>query len=312
MNNPTTTTTNHNNTTTAATKPSTMETLKEKAANLAEKVTGKPHGHHDAAGHQTTATSGTVHDPAHLNENLKHSGGPLHTGAGPLHTGAAATGTAIPHGSTVDRTAYQQHGQNTTDPNFVQSSAVPPNQTTTISAAGTSIPGGAPLQHPAPAGHIGTGGHVPTYAQNIPPAAAGVTPTGYGAGQVNDPNAKHLGSHNTSHENRHHHSLNPLHHHDNDNKNATGTVVGAFPVNPHSSTLPANNNPQQVAPMHSNNNTVPAMGAPGTTTAAGTHVPGDTYVPCEYTGTKDFRGNVAPPPGSSMSAEIDSHNVHPK
>ncbi|KAG0252701.1 hypothetical protein BG011_006840, partial [Mortierella polycephala] len=207
----------------------------------------------------------------------------------------------------------QQYGQGTAGSNQPAAAATDPRyQTTTTTATGTSAPGGAPLRHPATAGPTGTG-HVPTYSQNIPPAAAGTVPTGYRAEQVNDPNAKHLGDPNASHDNRHH-NQNPLHHRDNDNKNATGAVVGAFPVNPNSSTLPVNNNnPQQATPVHSNNNTVPAMGAPGTTTAAGTHAPGEyTYVPCEYTGTKDFRGNVAPPPGSSMSAEINSKDVHPQ
>ncbi|CAO3571712.1 unnamed protein product [Mortierella alpina] len=294
MTKPTTTTTNYNTTTTTTTKPSTMETIKDKAATLVDKVTGK---HHDGAHHTSHTTHTTdVHNP---NAPRNH--------AGPLHTGAAAADTAVPHGASVDRAAYQQqqqpgapansipvtgqqhHGLNAAnvDPNHVHPSVIPhgTTTTTTTSATGTHIPAGGHhnVQHPAPAGPTGTT-NVPTYAQNIPPTAAGVVPTAFTAEQVHDPN-----HHNNQAKQDHHHTgglgglLNRHHDDHHHQKNVAGTtghdtgvhVAGGVPVNTNNSTMPVNqSNLHQAAPVHTDNNTVPAMGAPGTTTAAGTHMPG--------------------------------------
>ncbi|KAG0257398.1 hypothetical protein BG011_003957, partial [Mortierella polycephala] len=187
MNNPPT---DHTNT--AATKPSTMDTIKDKTATLVEKVTGRPHGHHDTTGlheptglhdptgihdptgQQTNATSRTVHDPAHLRDNKQNV---------PPHAGSTAAGTAIPRESAMDRAAYQQqYGQNiagtnqpaaaATDPNTAQSSVDPRNQAATTtapgsSAAGTAIPHGSAVDRAAYQKQYGQG----TAGSNQPAAA---------------------------------------------------------------------------------------------------------------------------------------------
>ncbi|KAF9953611.1 hypothetical protein BGZ72_005298 [Mortierella alpina] len=318
MTKPATTTTNYNTTTTTTTKPSTMETIKDKAATLVDKVTGK---HHDGTHHTSHTTHTTdVHNPSGSHNNHAHNG--------PLHTGAAAAGAAVPHDVPADRAAYQQqpgapansipvtgqqhHGHNANaDPNLVHPSVIPHGQTTTTtttSAAGTHIPAGghhSNIQHPAPAGPTGTT-NVPTYAQNIPPTAAGVVPTAYTAEQVHDPNHHNHNHDHSKHDNNHHNGGGLLHRH-HDDKNVTGAtghgvpVSGGVPVNTNNSTVPVNNsNIHQAAPVHTDNNTVPAMGAPGTTTAAGTHMPGgfnNNNTQHHY----GHDGSVVPPPVPSKN-----------
>jgi hypothetical protein len=224
----------------------------------------------------------------------------------PMHTGAAAAGSAVPHGNTVDRAAYQDtlgghqgvagnaappvpprddnkthHGifghkdehQTTatapggacaTDPNLVHPSVIPHQQTTA---------GG--LQNPASvAGPTGTS-HVPTYNQNIPPTATSaeqVNPSAGGGGL--------MGSHQDRHFQAHVQSTMA-------GPGATTTAAGTQipPTNASNNPVPMNQSApvpmNQSAPVNNNAaapggtlpQTVPAMGAPGTTTAAGTHMP---------------------------------------
>ncbi|GJJ73603.1 hypothetical protein EMPS_05961 [Entomortierella parvispora] len=281
MTNPITT---HNTTTTTTTtqKPSTMDNIKDKATNLLDKVTGKSHTYTDhqgvvqqpdnALGHNNTtglnqpgvnttgpsgvtdldntaglnnptnpnvlpagASTATTTNPAHHgivhnNAHQQHTSGLNHSG--PTHTGAAMAGAAVPHDPSVDRAAYQQQN----NPNV------------------------APVQHAVPAGPTGTS-NIPTYAQNIPPTAAGVVPSTQvaevHAGRDTKPSL--FGGHKMDHRD---HGLGA---HQQVHSTAAG---GNVPM--HTTTNPST--------MHSNAgvpNTVPAMGAPGTTTAAGTHVPGE-------------------------------------
>ncbi|KAG0348472.1 hypothetical protein BG004_005084 [Podila humilis] len=87
-----------------------------------------------------------------------------------MHDVAAVGDAAIPHNNTVKDAAYQQqlnaqHGTLSTNHGADGVSVMPP--------AGTA----ANIQHvAAPAGPTSTS-YIPTYAQNIPPQAAGVVPT---------------------------------------------------------------------------------------------------------------------------------------
>ncbi|KAF8928732.1 hypothetical protein BGZ58_009408, partial [Dissophora ornata] len=73
-------------------KPSTMETIKDKASHLVRKVAGKTHNEPSAA---TSTTNPTPHKDHH-------------TG---IHTGAAVANTAVPQGDLADRAAYNEHSQ---------------------------------------------------------------------------------------------------------------------------------------------------------------------------------------------------------
>ncbi|KAG0311964.1 hypothetical protein BGZ97_011518 [Linnemannia gamsii] len=225
----------------------------------------------------------------------------------PLHTGAAVGDAAVPIGNTVDRAAYQakldHHGEAgfagppvppkddhthhhgffghhdkhdkhdttafggayATDPNLIHPSVVPHQQTT---AEGLQSLGASNVAGP-------TGmSHVPTYSQNIPPTTAGTVPVvGQTAGQVYPSSGEGLmGSHYDRQNQAHFQSTaagpGPT-------TTAAGTQV--FPMNTNNSTVPMNQqNMQQMAPAPGGvvPQAVPAMGAPGTTTAAGTHMPG--------------------------------------
>ncbi|KAF9913151.1 hypothetical protein EC991_003611 [Linnemannia zychae] len=304
MTNPTTQTTT-TSTTTTTTKPTAMERVKEKANHLADKLSGRTHDnniYHDSnqpgpnqpgpGFHGNTANAvnpaatyhagqnpvDALHSDTRLNNNMNQT-------TMPLHTGAAVGDTAVPHGSTVNRTAYQQqldqniggglapavppkdsdrshhHGifgghrdkreqqhTNVADPNLIHPSVVPHQQTTNV------------------AGPTGTS-HMPTYNQNniAPTAQQGVYPSTTTAG----PGSHGLMNHNDLHHMNHVHAQTAS----MPTTTATGTQV---PMNANNSTVPVNqHNMNQAVPVHSNNNaTVPAMGAPGTTTAAGTHMPG--------------------------------------
>jgi len=298
MTNPITT---HNTTTTTTTtqKPSTMDNIKDKATNLIDKVTGKNHTYTDHQGavqqpdhahnnHNNALNQGGVHttgpsgttglgntanpnaagtglgntanpnaagtgltganttvNPAHhgIVHNTAHqqNTGNLNHHSGPMHTGAAMAGTAVPHETSVDRAAYQQQQQN-------------PNM-------------GAPLQHSIPAGPTGTS-NVPTFSQNVPPPA-GVVPTAQVA-EIHDghDHKKHslFGGHKKDHVDQGLGAHQQVH--------GTAAAGGNVPLNTtHQSNVPLQ---QQAAGTNAGvQNTVPAMGAPGTTTAAGTHVPGE-------------------------------------
>ncbi|KAF9988039.1 hypothetical protein BGZ65_012994 [Modicella reniformis] len=272
---------------TAHTKSSTMEHIKDKATNLVHKVTDKLHGN-DYTTHNTTVNS-TV-DPAnhhnladhrghHRGEGLagphlhdQHQQQPKHSG--PLHTGAALAGAAVPHDKSVDRGAYQQH--------LNASAPVAP----TTGTHGTHTTGG--LQHPAPAGPTGTT-NVPTYAQNIAPTAAGVVPTA-----------------RSTEQDQYHKRGDPIGigHHDHHHHHKAESGVG-FPMNTNNSTIPVNtHNLPQANPVHSTNaatgptNTVPVMSAPSTTTAAGTHIPGEYNAATGPTNTVPAMGA----PGTTTAA----------
>ncbi|KAI7820077.1 hypothetical protein BC939DRAFT_458871 [Gamsiella multidivaricata] len=285
-------------------KPSTMDTIKDKAANLVNKVTGKTHddttGTHHTGIHDTTATG------IHKDHN------PLHKDHNPLHTGAATADYAAPQGNTADRLAYQpqtgvpapvtgtqtqgghhhrgaeaaalgatgaavaghhhEHNKHNLGTNvgttgatgvpgtYNNNTALGVNNSTT-----TAVPGGG-IAHPVPAGPTGTS-QVPTYAQNIAPVASGVVPTAYAADQQ-------------THEHKHHGILG---HHNNNNNNNNNTLTGEHHrIHPGAEVAAAgttahqyDNNYNNNVPSSTTTNTVPAMGAPGTTTAAGTHIPGE-------------------------------------
>ncbi|KAG0202274.1 hypothetical protein BGX28_005159 [Mortierella sp. GBA30] len=286
------------------TKPSAMETIKDKAAHLVDKVTGK---HHEESHRDTAAHATNVSDPSH---------------SGPPHTGAAAADTAVPHRTPIDRAAYQQqpvvsagqgipipvtgsqYGDQAVDPNLIHPSVIP-HDATTITASTEEFrsptttgepplhhPPSPPLQHASPVGPTGTTS-APTCSQNIPPTAAGVVPTAYGAERAlqDDRRDRHDQKNNYKHNggsggifHRDHD-----HNHDRDyDKNTTSATSAAIPsgtsasdnipINTNNSTEPVDDrNIHQAEPVQSinnNSNSVPAMGAPGTTTAAGTHMPG--------------------------------------
>ncbi|KAF9546807.1 hypothetical protein EC957_009412 [Mortierella hygrophila] len=314
-------------TTTTSVPPTTMEKVKDKVSQVADKIAGKPHDplqphiYHDSnqpgpgfhGANQPPTNTGNATNPAGIHSAGQQPINPLNTqdrhqkdynnqpSTMPMHTGAAAAGSAVPQGNTVDRAAYQDtlggqqgaagnvappvpprtddkthHGifghkdkhdkhqttatapggaYATTDPNLVHPSVIPHQQTTA---------GG--VQNPAVAGPTGTS-HVPTYNQNVPP-------TGATAGQVypssgGDP----MGTHQDRHYQAHVQSTMA-------GPGATTTAAGTQipPTNASNNPVPVN----QAAPVYYNNaaapggtvpQTVPAMGAPGTTTAAGTHMP---------------------------------------
>jgi hypothetical protein len=292
---------------------------------MADKITGKPHDplqphvYHDSnqpgpgfhGANQPPTNTGNATNPAGTyNAGQQQPINPLNTQdrqqqnynnqprTMPMHTGAAAAGSAVPHGNTVDRAAYQDtlgghqgvagnvapavpprddnkahHGifghkdkhQTTatapggayaTDPNLVHPSVIPHQQTTA---------GG--LQNPAVAGPTGTS-HVPTYNQNIPPTATSaeqVNPSAGGGGLMGNHQDRHYQTHVQS---------------TMAGPGATTTAAGTQIPSTNTSNNPVPMN--QGAPVYNNNaaapggnlpQTVPAMGAPGTTTAAGTHMP---------------------------------------
>ncbi|KAF9098902.1 hypothetical protein BGX29_007399, partial [Mortierella sp. GBA35] len=163
--------------------------------------------------------------------------------------------------------------------------------TTTAAATG---PG---FQNPATvAGPTGTS-HMPTSSQNIPPTATAGTAApatqtteqfhpmdmtgGKMGGVMGQQQRDPLDEHRQAHAQNTAAAMAPA------AAAATGT---GLPMNTNNSTVPVNQqNLGQTAPVHSANNatttgannaipqntaTVPAMGAPGTTTATGTHMPG--------------------------------------
>ncbi|KAF9206137.1 hypothetical protein BGZ49_002964 [Haplosporangium sp. Z 27] len=247
-----------NTETTANKPPSAMETIKDKASHLVHKVTGKPH-------HPTTNTTANTRNEIQPIDNLNATDNTRRGHNRGDNTGALHTDTGIPHGNPADRATYQQvseaptYAVPVTDQEYRNQNAQP---ATARLAPETTHRQGVPIssdqqrnmntlgnaQYPsAPAAQAGPTGtsHVPTYTQNVAPMAAGVVPTTYIA--------------------------------------ETAPKNTNFPANTH--------NLRQSAPIHSNNgtsatnvaSTVPAMGAPGTTTAAGTHVPGERIVTTETT-----------------------------
>ncbi|KAF9136353.1 hypothetical protein BGX30_011279 [Mortierella sp. GBA39] len=329
MTNPATQTTTTSTTTTSV-PPTAMEKVKDKVSQMADKLIGKQHdpiqshvyndsnqpgpGFHGANALPTN--TGNATNPVGTYNAGQQPIDPLNTQdrqqktyntqprTMPMHTGAAVAGSAVPHGNTVDRAAYQDtlggnqgltgnaappvpprtdnkthHGifghkdkhdkhQTTapsgayaTDPNLVHPSVIPHQQTV----------GG--LQNPAVAGPTGTS-QIPNYNQNIPPTAAA-------AEQVYPSSGGDLmGTHQDRHYQAHVQSTMA-------GPGATTTAAGTQipPMNANNQTVPVNQpNLNQTAPVYDNRNaaaapggvipqTVPAMGAPGTTTAAGTHMP---------------------------------------
>ncbi|KAF9151219.1 hypothetical protein BG015_006949 [Linnemannia schmuckeri] len=306
MTNPTTHTTTTSTTTTTS-KPTAMEKVKEKATQIADKLTGKQHDpNHSNVYHDSNQPGPGFHGNDNLPTNTGNTANAInpavtyHAGQHPVdalnttdrhhnqnnqtamppHTGAAVGNTAVPHGNTAGHQGLTGHsgptvppkddhhhgifsglhhdkhdkrdtnalgGTQAADPNLIHPSVVPHQQTT----AGLQNPGATNV-----AGPTGTS-HVPTYTQNVPPTAAGTVPVvGQTAEQVHPSSGGGLmGNHHDRHNQAH-----------IQNTMATTTAAGT-----------------QVPPMNTNNNTapggavpqnVPAMGAPGTTTAAGTHMPG--------------------------------------
>ncbi|KAF9961676.1 hypothetical protein BGZ72_002508 [Mortierella alpina] len=177
-----------NHTETSTHKPSTVETLKDKAANLVNKVTGKSHGHDDAT----------------------------HTHTEPLdqhkHTPAATTGTHQDHHQTpTTATSVEQDKHNADhgkiNPSAFLSSVRFPDATASTGSAAAPAPAPAPAHAPAasnvpvpsavhdpshPHGHAAgqteaLGSQIPTHAHN----ATGIAPTAVGHDQphhkVDDP-----------------------------------------------------------------------------------------------------------------------------
>ncbi|KAF9130725.1 hypothetical protein BGW39_002726 [Mortierella sp. 14UC] len=323
MNNPTTHTTTTSTTATPA-KPTAMEKVKEKATHLADKLSGRTHDssnvYHDDSNQPGPGFHGNAPNPANPAATYHaglHPVDALHSSdtrhnyntnqtTMPLHTGAAVGDTAVPHGNTVNRSAYQQnldsnaggglapavppkdddrshhHGifgahhdkhnqdhstaladSNAADPNLIHPSVIPHQQTTNV--AGPTGTSHVPAYNQSNIAPIAAGGAVPITAQT---ADQGVYPSSTTAG----PGSHGLTGHNDQH------SLNHVHAQmANMPGNTTTTAAGTqVPMNANNSTVPVNqHNLNQAVPVNSNNNAaVPAMGAPGTTTAAGTHMPG--------------------------------------
>lgn len=237
--------------------------------------------------------------------NVGENKATTHQHSGPLHTGAAASSAAVPHKPMTERTAYEQQylsrgsqNQNpmntTADPTAAPamkatSHGVDPRQSqqqqqqqppiTTTGLPSTAI-GATQQQHPsAPTGVMGATGnnnHIPTYAQNIAPTAAGVVPTAH---PVTDPSQQVLGDSGLGRRDPTHPvNTNPFpeesHHSHRPTTQMTDPTKagnGRFPDESHHSHHPTT---QMTDPTKAGNTSVPAMGAPGTTTTAGTHLPG--------------------------------------
>lgn len=215
------------NTATDHTKPSKLEAIKDKAATLIDKVTGKSH-HTTIATTTDPVTGQHLHqhqgdsvdylnmknplqhnqDSAHQHNQPDHDKNSFHQHrdhrGNPMHTGAAVGDTAIPYQPTVKDAAYQQHiGTHMAD--------VPATETTGAPAIGSHAQ--PHMQYAAPAGPTGTS-HVPTYTQNIAPPATGVVPTACVTEQ--DPSLHH------EHDKHDKHTHNPLHGH---NDRQYGNVI---------------------------------------------------------------------------------------
>ncbi|KAF8941483.1 hypothetical protein BGZ58_007850 [Dissophora ornata] len=152
----------------------------------------------------------------------------------------------------------------------------------------------SPNWHPAPVGPIGTTA-VPTYTQSIPLTAAGVVPTAYAA-ENQGTHYHHLGKEavglasgaittarrSASTSSNHHHFC----HGPGNSNEAAGLTFGGVPVN---------------------TTNVPAMGAPGTTTAASTHTPGQYNAanPVATAGQQNIPGAYNTDAGVNLSVNIN-------
>ncbi|KAG0380262.1 hypothetical protein BGX24_009273 [Mortierella sp. AD032] len=283
-------------TTTATAKPTAMERVKEKASQLADKLSGRTHDndvYHDSnqpgpAFHGNTANP---IDPV----ATYHAG---ETPIDALNSGdTRPLGPAVPpkddlshhhHGIFGDHhDKHTQHhttalaGANAPDPNVIHPSIVPHPQTIGGGVAGPTGTSHMPAyttQSYAPTATTGTAAPIAaqTAEQGIypPPAGAGTTGTTGLYGMENQGDLR---------------NMNHVHAQTATMPTTTSAAGTQIPMNVNNSTVPVNqHNLPQMNPVHStNNNTaanaannggiapnVPAMGAPGTTTAAGTHMPG--------------------------------------
>ncbi|KAG0281587.1 hypothetical protein BGZ95_001938 [Linnemannia exigua] len=252
--------------------------------------------HTGAAVGDAAVPHGNTVNRAAYQQKLDHND-PLAAGA----VGSGPSGPAVPpkddhshrhHGFFGHHDKHDQHdqhhttalaGANAVDPNLIHPSIVPHPQTAALGGSGGGV-----------AGPTGTS-HMPTYTTqtNAPTAAGiaapvapktaeqGVYPSTAGTGTTG------MGIHHDLHNMNHVHAQTAT-------MPTTTTAAGTqIPMNANNSTFPVNqHNMHQANPVHSINNntaapvanvdannsgiapTVPAMGAPGTTTAAGTHMPG--------------------------------------
>ncbi|KAF9986619.1 hypothetical protein BGZ75_001609 [Mortierella antarctica] len=174
-------------------KPSAAETLKDKATNLVNKVTGKSHGHDNATHTHTEPLDQHKHNPA-----------------------AATTGTHQDHHHTPTTATSSEHDKHNADQGKINPSAFLtsvrlPDATASTGSAGAPPP--APAHAPVPAaanvpvpsavhdpshphGHAAghteaIGSHIPTHAHNATATAAGIAPSAvgheHGHHKVDDP-----------------------------------------------------------------------------------------------------------------------------
>ncbi|KAG0244865.1 hypothetical protein B0O80DRAFT_483693 [Mortierella sp. GBAus27b] len=243
---------------TVQTKPSTMDQLKDKASNLIHKVADKMHGQDDTTTHTTLNTAPESLPHQNVADPRRQKG-----------EGAAGPYQREPQSQLQPQHQVQLQQQQRQQQ---QHPGIPPPTGPVTDTQATSG-----LHHPASEGVAATPGNarVPTYVHNIPPTASH---TAYLPEQtVHDPARDP-----TSHQDHHHHH----HHKVNEAKGISG-----LPVNTNNSTVPVTEQHlHQSTPVHTINaatsvpppvppkdqvSTVPAMGASGTTTAAGTHIPGE-------------------------------------
>ncbi|KAF9288419.1 hypothetical protein BGZ68_000295 [Mortierella alpina] len=199
-----------NHTETSAHKPSAVETLKDKAANLVNKVTGKSHGHNEATHTHTepldqhkhspaaTTTTGTHQDHHHTSaaptsiehdkhnvdhgkHNAEHD---QHTAEhGKVNPSAFLTSVRLPDltASTggAAAPAPAAAGANTTVPSSVHEPIHPQGHGANVSVPSAVHDPSHPQGHTA--GHTeGLGSHIPTHAHNAAANAAGIAPSAVG------------------------------------------------------------------------------------------------------------------------------------
>ncbi|CAO3571393.1 unnamed protein product [Mortierella alpina] len=182
-----------NHTETSAHKPSAVETLKDKAASLVNKVTGKSHGHDEATHTHTEPLDQHKHTPA-----------------------ATTTGTHQDHHHTPATATSTEHNKHTTEhgkvnPSAFLASVTLPDATASSGSAAAPAPAHAPAHahaganvpvpsavhdpshpHGHAAGHTeALGSHIPTHTHNAAATAAGIAPSAVGQGhnshKVDDP-----------------------------------------------------------------------------------------------------------------------------
>ncbi|KAF9936187.1 hypothetical protein BGZ67_002624 [Mortierella alpina] len=204
-------------------KPSAAETLKDKATNLVNKVTGKSHGHDNATHTHTEPLDQHKHNPAAAttgtHQDHHHVPATATTGTHQDHhhvPATATTGTHQDHHHTPSTATSSEHDKHNADQGKINPSAFLtsvrlPDATASTGSAGAPPP--APAHAPVPAaanvpvpsavhdpshphGHAAghteaIGSHIPTHAHNATATAAGIAPSAvgheHGHHKVDDP-----------------------------------------------------------------------------------------------------------------------------